>query len=147
MKLIAFLTFLFITQAAISQVSCDEKKVSEAEEIRRTVENSLINAVSITKMLSSGTEIMAFYFESRLIKISATDNLSHSEQIFFNKETPRCYERSGYDNGKEYFIAYYLEDNRIFCKQDQLSGRYLNLDNNEEKTIMLKIEEYSSEIQ
>lgn len=152
MKLIALLTLLFITQTAYqqevnSQISCDEKKISESDEVRRTAENSLVNAVSVNAALPSGIDITAFYSEGKLIKISTTDNLSHSEQIFFDKDIPRCYERSGYDNGKEYFTSYYIQDNSIFCKQNKLSGRYLELESNEATNIILKIEEYLAAVQ
>lgn len=152
MKLISILIILFITQAVhqqevISQISCDEKRISESKEVRRTAENSLLNAGSVNVTLPSGIDLTAFYNGGKLIKISTTDNLSHSEQIFFDKDIPRCYERSGYDNSKEYFTAYYILGNEVFCKQNMLSGSYMKPDSNEEKNIMLKIEEYLAAIQ
>ncbi|HWA07053.1 MAG TPA: hypothetical protein VG961_10945, partial [Ignavibacteria bacterium] len=120
MKLISLLTVLFITQAVLqpevySQLSCDENKILESEEARRTAENSLISASSVNVSLPSGIDITAFYNEGELIKISTTDNLSHSEQIYFEKDILRCFERSGYENGEEYFITYYINDNKVFC--------------------------------
>ncbi len=152
MKLITLLTLLFITQAAFEQgiycqLSCDENKISESEEARRTAENSLLNARSLNVTLPSGIDLTAFYNEGKLIKISTTDNLSHSEQIFFDKDLLRCYESSGYDNGKEYFIAYYIKDDKVFCKQNKLSGSYLELGKNEGNDIILKIQDYLKAIQ
>lgn len=152
MKLIPLLIIFFITQAALQQgiccqISCDENKILESEEVRRTAENSLINAGSVNAALPSGIEITAFYNEGRLIKISTTDNLSHSEQIYFEKDILRCYESSGYDNGKEYFIAYYIKDDKVFCKQNKLSGVFLELGKNEGNDIILKVQDYLTAIQ
>lgn len=152
MKLIALLILFFITQAALqqgiySQLSCDEKKISESEEVRRTDENSLLNARSLNVTLTSGIDLTAFYYEGKLIKISTTDNLSHSEQIFFDKDLLRCYESSGYDNGKEYFTAYYITDDKVFCKQNKLSGTYLELGKNECNDIIMKVQDYLTAIQ
>lgn len=152
MKLITYLTVLFITQAALqqgiySQLSCDENQISESGEARKTAENSLLNARSVNVTLPSGIDITAFYCEGKLIKISTTDNLSHCEQIFFEKENLRCFESSGYDNGKEYFIAYYIKDDKVFCKQNMLSGAFLELGNNESKGIIMKVQDYLLAIQ
>ncbi len=152
MKLISLLTVLFITQAVLqpevySQLSCDENKISESEEARRTAENSLISASSVNVSLPSGIDITAFYNEGKLIKISTTDNLSHSEQIYFEKDILRCFERSGYENGEEYFITYYIDDNKVFCKQNKLSGTFLELGKNEGNDIILKVQDYLTAVQ
>ncbi|KXK52014.1 MAG: hypothetical protein UZ05_CHB002001404 [Chlorobi bacterium OLB5] len=142
--------FFFITQAACilyTQTDCDEKKIAESEETRRTAENNLIDARSITVNLPSGTELMAFYQGGDLLKISTTDNLSHSEQIFFSKGHLKVYEKSGYNNGKQYFNAWYADDGKIFCSRDMLSGRFLLLDENECIGILKTVDEYLLAIQ
>lgn len=140
----------FITQAAVStysQNSCDEKKIADSEETRRTAENSLIDARSVNVTLPSGTELMAFYQGGDLLKISTTDNLSHSEQIFFKKGHLKVFERSGYINGKQYFNAWYADDGKIFCSQDMLSGRFLELVETECSSILKTVDEYLVAIQ
>lgn len=140
----------FITQAANNlntQTGCDDNKIAVSEEARRTAENSLIDAKSVAVNLPSGTEITAFYKGSELIKISTTDNLSHSEQIFFSSGYLKVYERSGYNNGKQYFNAWYADGNKIFCCQDMLSGRFLVLDESECSAILKSVDEYLLAVQ
>lgn len=142
--------FFIITQAAYnlySQTGCDDQKITESEDVRRTAENSLIDARTITINLPSGIELMAFYKNSDLLKISTTDNLSHSEQIFFKGGFLKVFERSGYNNGNQYFTAWYVYDGKIFCKQDMLSGRTLPLDENESNEILKTVDDYLLAIQ
>ena len=150
MKRFIAVTIYFLisfTQSAHSQITCDEEKIKYAEDIRRTAENSLYEARLVNVTLSFGTELTAFYFNNRLVKISTTDNLSHSEQIFFDNHTAACYESSGYENGKEYFNAYYLSENSIFCKQNKLTGAFVEIINSEVENIYRIIEEYLLAIQ
>ena len=152
MKLIVLLTILSIstgvfTKAAYTQISCDEKKISRSEEVRRTAENSLLNASSVNVMLPSGTDLTAFYNAGKLVKISTTDNLSHSEQIFFEDGHTYVFERSGYLEGKEYFKAWYFFEDKIFCKQDMLSGKYIEPADEENKEILKALDEYLLSVQ
>lgn len=135
----------FITQAAFNiyaQTGCDETKISDCEDARRTSENCLIDARTLTVTMPSGTELMAFYKAGDLLKISTTDNLSHSEQIFFRNGHLKVYERSGYNSGKEYFYAWYADEGKIFCRQDMLSGRYLLMNEQECSDILKTVDDY-----
>ena len=152
MKLIVLLTIFSIstgvfTKAAYTQISCDEKKISRSEDVRRTAENSLLNASSVNVMLPLGIDLTAFYSAGKLVKISTTDNLSHSEQIFFGDGHAYVFERSGYLEGKEYFKAWYLFEDRIFCKQDMLSGKYLEPADDENNEILKTLDEYLLSVQ
>ena len=135
------------TKAAYTQISCDEKKISRSEDVRRTAENSLLNASSVNVTLPSGIDLTAFYSAGKLVKISTTDNLSHSEQIFFGDGHTYVFEISGYLEGKEYFKAWYLFEDRIFCKQDMLSGKYLEPADDENNEILKTLDEYLLSVQ
>lgn len=137
-----FIIQVLLAPEVNSQTGCDENKIQLAEDIRRTAENNLIFAVTVNVNLTSGIEITAFYTEGKLIKISTTDNLSHSEQLFFENGMIRVYERSGYNKGKEYFTAWYIESDQVFCKQDKLSGKFLTVEITESKKLINIVDEY-----
>lgn len=147
--LILFSLFVLIsnTQNILAQKKCDENKTAAIDEIKRTAENSLINAKSVTKMLDSGTEIIAFYVDGNLIKISASNSLSVNEQIFFENGFPKYYDVSGYKKGKQFFFVYYLENDKILCKQDLLSGKSLKFLKVEEKKLFNNINSYMEALQ
>ena len=87
-KYLKFILVITITQIAVNifpQTNCDEGKILALEDVWRSVENSLIDAVTVTACLKSGIELTAFYKSVELIKISTTDNHSGTEQIFFQQ--------------------------------------------------------------
>jgi hypothetical protein len=144
-KYLKFILVITITQIAVNifpQTNCDEGKILVLEDVRRSVENSLIDAVTVTAGLKSGIEITAFYKGSELIKISTTDNLSETEQIFFSKGHLKIFERSGYRNGKQYYLAWYADEGKIFCCQNLLSERFLEPDDNQSLEILKTVDEY-----
>jgi hypothetical protein len=150
-KITIFLILIFCLSAvniALSGYACDPEKVEAVNEVKRTVENSLINAASLTKLTDSGIEIMAFYLDSRLIKISANNSLSNSEQIFFGQNTEMVYyEISGYAAGSQFFHIYYFSEGKLFCKENGLNGKEIKRSRKDGEKIRKILDEYLAEIQ
>jgi len=150
-KITKVLSLIFCLSAAntvLSGYACDPEKVEAVNEVKRTVENSLINAASLTKITDSGIEIMAFYLDSRLIKISAANSLSNSEQIFFDQNTEMVYyEISGYTAGSPFFYIYYFSEGKLFCKENGLSGKEMKRSRKDGEKIRKILDEYLAEIQ
>lgn len=136
----------FFTQIAKSQ-TCNEEEVIAVDDLKRTVENSLINARVVTTMLDSGTEITAFYTEGKLLKITSTTYQYNSEQIFFSEGHLRYYEISGYKKNKMFFYVYYFSDDKLFCKTNNNTGKPMKIKSGEEKKVIDIVEEYLLAIQ
>jgi hypothetical protein len=137
-----------ITHSVYSKSGCDENKIEAVNDVKRTVENSLINAVSVTKLTEGGIELMAFYLEGKLLKISATNSLSGSEQIFFNQNTQFVYyERSGYLDGNPFFYIYYFNENKLFCIENGLNGKPMKKGMKDEQEVIDVVESYMHEVQ
>lgn len=127
---------------------CDQEKVEAVNEVKRTVENSLINTTSLTKVTDSGVEIMAFYADGKLIKISATNSLSQSELIFFDQNTEMVYyEISGYSGGAQFFHIYYFSDGKLFCRENGLNAKEMKRSRKDGEKIRKILDEYLTEVQ
>jgi len=128
--------------------TCDPDKVEAVNGVKRTVENSLINATSLTKLTDSGIEIMAFYADGKLIKISANNSLSKTELIFFDQNTEMVYyEISGYSGGKQFFHIFYFSEGKLFCKENGLNGTEMKRSRKDGEKIRKILDEYLTEVQ
>lgn len=143
---VAVLIFTLISLQSFSQ-NCDEKAVEQSNEVKRTVENSLINSTSMTKITSNQEELTVFYHEGKLIKISATDNMSQNEEVFFNNGMLRYYSVSGYRDGNQFMEICYFSDDVLRCYEDGLKGEYRKFDKEFESRILTKVNRYLEEIQ
>ena len=153
MKVLAILIIFFITQAnsneeILSQGICDENEIEKVNDVKRTVENNLIYATSISKTTDNSVELLAFYSEGKLLKITATSSVSVSEQIFFNSDSQMVYyERFGYSGGKEFFEINYFRGNALFCRENGLNGEKVNFSRKAGQKILDVVEKYLLEIQ
>lgn len=152
MRKINKVLILAISFSAVNTVfsgrACDPEKVEAVNEVKRTVENSLVNAASLTKFTDSGEEIMAFYAEGKLIKISAANSLSQSELIFFDQNTEMVYyEISGYSGGAQFFHIYYFSEGKLFCRENGLNGTEMKRSRKDGEKIRKILDEYLAEVQ
>lgn len=153
MKIIAILSLFFITQAVLTeslftQGICDENEIEKVNDAKRTVENSLIHATSLTKMTDNGIELMAFYYNNNLIKLTANNSLSVTEQIFFNSDQQMVYyESSGYKNGNQFFDIYYFRGTALFCRENGLNGEKVKFSRKAGQKILDIVDKYLLEVQ
>jgi len=136
------------SNTVFSSLACDPEKVEAVNEVKRTVENSLVNATSLTKLTDSGVEIMAFYAQGKLIKISATNSLSQSELIFFDQNTEMVYyEISGYSKGAQFFHICYFSEGKLFCRENGLNAKEMKRSRKDGEKIRKILDEYLTEVQ
>ncbi|MCX7878199.1 MAG: hypothetical protein N2510_06090 [Ignavibacteria bacterium] len=139
---------VLIREDLIAQV-CDESSVEMSNEVKRTVSNNLVSASSISKITSHQEEIIAFYLDGRIIKISATDNMSQNEEIFFDDNGRiRYYEISCYRKGNQFRNAgYFNESEKLVCYEEGMAGNYKKFSKKTEERILRKVSRYLEEVQ
>lgn len=147
MRTIIILLFLF-TAGTGAQTVCDEAEVSRIDSIKSYAESSVINAASVTKDTDNGFTITAYYDgNGKLLKLRAENNLSNTEQVYFENDRMCYYEISGYRSGEMFFEAWYFSGNKLFCRKNVLSGSGMKISRKEGSKIISMVERYLEEIQ
>jgi hypothetical protein len=148
----AFLLFCFLAPLLKSQ-TCDENLVSQIDRIKQEIETSLISASTTEAKLESGENLLAFYKDGKLIKISVDNSRNDGPQFFtelffrdgFVKHIAEEYSR----NGKFYKDLYYFADDKLICYKEEKSGDNKSADTyaKAEKKWLGKIEKYLEAVQ
>ena len=148
----AFLLFCFLAPLLKSQ-TCDENLVSQIDRIKQEVETSLITATTAETKLASGENLLAFYLDGKLIKISVDNNNNDgpyfSTELFFRDGFVKHIAEEYSRNGKFYKDCYYFADDKLICYKDVKSNEYKSADKYEkaEKKWLKKVEKYLEAIQ
>lgn len=140
-----FILMLLLIPKVYGQTNCAEEEIAAIDEIKRTVENSLINSTNLKTRLESGEEIMAFYFNGKLIKISVFTE--PSDVLFFDNGEIKCYVNDGTRNNKIYTDLYYFKNNKVICVMEAASGLVRTITETEEKRLLEKVDKYLTAVQ
>ena len=148
----AFLLLCFLAPLLKSQ-TCDENLVSQIDRIKQEIETSLISATNTEMKLESGENLLAFYKDGKLIKISvdnsSNDGPQFSSELFFRDGFVKHIAEEYSRNGKFYKDYYYFADNKLICYTGEKSGDYKSADKyaKAEKKWLKKVEKYLEAIQ
>jgi hypothetical protein len=121
----AFMLFCFLAPLLKSQ-TCDENLVFQIDRIKQEIETSLISATTTEVKLESGENLLAFYKDGKLIKISVDNNNNDgpyfSSELFFRDGFVKHIAEEYSKSGKFYKSYYYFADNSLICYQGEKSG-------------------------
>ena len=123
----AFLLFCFFATLLKSQ-TCDENLVLQIDRIKQEVETSLITATTVEVKLASGENLLAFYKDGSLIKISVDNNKNDgpyfAAELFFRDGFVKHIAEDYSKEGKFYKDYYYFEDDKLICYTEEKTGDY-----------------------
>ena len=131
-KIIVSLGLLLVCVNSL-YAQCDSAEIERIDEIRRMVANSLIDASSVEAMLDDGTELMAFYVDAKLVKMSVSGDTS--DEIYFEDGQVVNYEVSVNLFGQEVLLQHYFKDGMLMCSEESINGEQFERDEEMEKEL------------
>lgn len=139
-----FILTLLLVSKTFSQINCNEEKINEIDDIKRTVENSLINSREL-KIKINDSEVLASYLDGKLMRISVW--FEPSEILYFKNDEIKCYVIYLTRDGKDCTDLYYFENNKVICAMEAATGTVRTITINEEAELLKKVERYLTAIQ
>jgi len=118
-KLIFVFMFAAAANFVIAQSTCNEQDVFEIDRIKQEIETSLINAKDVKLTLQTGENLLAFYVEGKLVKISVDkDDSFMMAELFFKDGFLRHISAEEQVNGKLLSSYMYFKDDKLICYED-----------------------------
>lgn len=119
MKTLILIAFVFFANNLIAQ--CDKDEVKRIDEVKFDIAHSLIDAKTVEATMEDGTEVMGFYVEGKLVKMSVT-TIHFLEEIYIEDGFPICFEVTSLTTGIAQYDHYYFKDNMLVCREDPMTG-------------------------
>jgi hypothetical protein len=117
--LLTVLLIFALSDLINAQSTCNEQDVFEIDRIKQEIETSLINAKDVNVKLESGENLLAFYVEGKLVKISVDkDNSFMIAELFFKDGFLRYISAEEQVDGKLQSSYMYFKDDKLICYED-----------------------------
>lgn len=148
----AFLLFCFLAPLLKSQ-TCNDSLVFQIEMIKQEIEASLTSATTTEAKLESGENLLAFYKDGKLIKISVdnsrNDGPQFTKELFFRDGFVKLVVEEYFKSRKVYKDCFYFSNDKLVCYKDVRSDNYKSADKyaKAEKKWLGKVEKYLEALQ
>lgn len=124
-KVFILILLLFPAISILNAQTCEEGMILEIDNIKQEIETMLINATTMNLALETGENLIAFYVDGKLIKISVeTQDPYLSAELFFRDGFIRHIAEDVQEKGEIRRNYCYFMENRLICYQNEKSGEY-----------------------
>jgi hypothetical protein len=141
---------LFSVISVLNAQTCEEGMILEIDNIKQEIETMLINATTMDIALETGENLLVFYVDGKLIKISVENQDPYlSAELFFRDGFIRHIAEDVQEKKELNRNYYYFNEDRLVCCQNEKTGEYKNSDfyAAAEKKWLVNIERYLQAIQ
>jgi hypothetical protein len=151
-----FITIFFLLgffAPLLHSQTCDDNLVFQIDRIKQEIETSLVSATTTEVKLESGENLLAFYKDGKLIKISVdnsrNDGPQFSTELFFRDGFVKLIAEEYVQSRKIRKDCLYFSDDKLVCYKDVKSDEYKPADKyaKAEKKWLKKVEKYLEAIQ
>ncbi|MBN1633478.1 MAG: hypothetical protein JW917_04860 [Ignavibacteria bacterium] len=125
-KITAVLFLLFIAlYSFLPAQTCDESMTFEIDNIKQEIETMLVNATTMDVALETGENLIVFYVDGQMIKISVEMQEPYiSAELFFRDGFVRHISEDVREGNEFYRNYYYFNEDKLICYRNEKSGDY-----------------------